>query len=70
MINCPICGVWANVLETRDNKDKNKTRRRYECANLHRFSTVEEVDVRATSVARLPRGVHGSCDRNVRSMDS
>lgn len=34
-MKCPHCGAWSNVLETRT------TRRRRECANGHRFSTVE-----------------------------
>ena len=58
MIDCPVCGAWANVLETRHSSVKNTIRRRYECANEHRFSTVEEIDARATSATRLPRGKH------------
>ena len=68
MINCPLCETWSNVLETRHNKKKNTTRRRYECANEHRFSTVETIDVRATSVARLCVGhtaVHAYCAKPV-----
>lgn len=41
-MKCPICGTWTEVLETRNNKN-NTTRRRYECANLHRFTTTETV---------------------------
>lgn len=36
-MKCPTCGAWSTVLETRD------TRRRRECANKHRFPTVEVV---------------------------
>jgi transcriptional regulator NrdR family protein len=39
-MNCPRCGTWSEVLETRTRLDGSK-RRRYECANLHRFSTEE-----------------------------
>jgi transcriptional regulator NrdR family protein len=39
-MNCPRCGAWADVLETRKAPD-NATRRRYECANEHRFTTIE-----------------------------
>lgn len=39
-MNCQRCGAWASVLETRVKSDKT-TRRRYECANLHRFTTIE-----------------------------
>ena len=56
MINCPECGAWANVLQTRDNKAKTQTRRRYECANLHRFSTVEQAVGSAVDVASVSRG--------------
>ena len=44
----PKCGTWTRVLETRD-KPENKTYRRYECANGHKFSTMEQV-------AQLRRG--------------
>lgn len=36
-MKCPHCGAWTNVLDTR------ATRRRRECANGHRFATVEVV---------------------------
>jgi transcriptional regulator NrdR family protein len=39
-MKCPRCGAWAEVLETRTRPDDTK-RRRYECANLHRFTTLE-----------------------------
>ena len=51
MIDCPVCGVWSEVKETRTSKLKNTTRRRYECANGHRFSTVEAVAVGSFSDA-------------------
>jgi transcriptional regulator NrdR family protein len=35
----PNCGAWARVLSTRESGDG--VRRRHECANLHRFSSVE-----------------------------
>ena len=38
----PKCEAWTRVLETRD-KPKNQTYRRYECANGHKFSTLEHV---------------------------
>ncbi len=43
-MKCPDCGAWVRVLETYRRVD-NATRRRYECANLHRFTTVERVEV-------------------------
>lgn len=39
-MKCPRCGAWTEVLETRQAAD-NVTRRRYECANEHRFTTIE-----------------------------
>jgi len=42
-MKCPTCGVWTRVLSTRTSPDNSK-RRRYECANLHRFSTTEVVE--------------------------
>lgn len=41
-MKCPQCQAWAKVLDTRPRKD-GTTHRRYECANLHRFSTRERV---------------------------
>jgi len=43
-MKCPICNTWTRVLQTRNVKGKeNEKRRRYECANLHRFSTLETI---------------------------
>ena len=36
IMKCPICKVWSFVLSTR-----NGVMRRRECANGHRFSTIE-----------------------------
>jgi transcriptional regulator NrdR family protein len=41
-MNCPKCGAWTLVKETRK-KPNNEKHRRYECGNLHRFSTIEKV---------------------------
>ena len=49
MIKCPECGAWTVVKETR--ADQNNTRRRrLECANLHRFTTLETVIVQKTQI--------------------
>ncbi len=37
-MKCPQCGAWTDVLETRS------PRRRRECANGHRFTTIELPD--------------------------
>lgn len=60
-MNCPKCGAWTEVLETR--KRKAGTYRRYECANLHRFSTfngeVARLDDGKLKRGRaLPQGIH------------
>ena len=39
---CPKCGKNSKVLESRPNKD-GSTKRRYECQNLHRFTTINGV---------------------------
>ncbi len=39
-MNCPRCGAASNVLDTRA-WDFGTTRRRRECMNLHKFTTVE-----------------------------
>lgn len=41
-MKCYQCKAWAEVLETRTRSD-GVTRRRYECANMHRFTTLEVV---------------------------
>ena len=41
-MQCPICQTWVQVKETRQ-RDDNTIYRRYECANLHRFVTTEQV---------------------------
>ena len=56
-IKCPQCGAWSAVLDTRTVASNNTVRRRNECANLHRFSTVERVEVmKLGGQAGLPRG--------------
>lgn len=41
-MKCPTCGAWTFVKETRARPD-GSTRRRYECANEHRFTTTETI---------------------------
>jgi len=41
-MKCPVCKSWTFVLETRLKPDNTKYRR-YECANVHRFTTLETV---------------------------
>ncbi len=42
-LNCPVCNVWTRVLDTRTDKKNNVYKRRYECANGHRFATLETI---------------------------
>lgn len=42
-MKCPQCDAWTEVRETRQRGDGTR-RRRYECANLHRFTTIERVE--------------------------
>lgn len=42
-MRCPVCSVWVFVKETRQRPKLNAKYRRYECANGHRFSTLEQV---------------------------
>jgi transcriptional regulator NrdR family protein len=42
-MKCPVCGAWTSVKETRTRKTDGVVTRRYECGNLHRFSTEERI---------------------------
>lgn len=42
-MKCPVCDAWTRVKQTRHRAD-GSTYLRYECANLHRFTTSERVD--------------------------
>jgi len=42
-ITCPVCSAWTSVKETRTRKTDGVVTRRYECANLHRFTTEERI---------------------------
>lgn len=42
-MTCPECGAWTTVMQTRTRKTDGVVTRRYECANLHRFSTEERI---------------------------
>jgi len=43
-MKCPECNAWTELLETR--KRAAGAYRRYECANLHRFTTIDDAVVR------------------------
>jgi hypothetical protein len=52
-MKCPQCGAWTELLETR--KRVAGVYRRYECANTHRFSTMDDNVVRIDS-QKMPVG--------------
>lgn len=54
-MRCPHCNAWSELLETRKRKTTGLVCRRYECANLHRFTTADGVVVRI-DIKRRPPG--------------
>jgi transcriptional regulator NrdR family protein len=48
-MKCPECGAWTVVKETRADEN-NSRRRRIECANMHRFTTLETVIAEKTRI--------------------
>ena len=42
-MNCPKCGAWTLVKKS-EQRSRNVRYRRYECANMHRFSTSELIN--------------------------
>ena len=56
-MKCPECGAWSNVLSTRETDAG--VRRRHECGNEHRFSSLQTVipkksDSRLREIASAP----------------
>ena len=52
-MKCPECKAWTFIHETRLKQDNTK-RRRYECANGHRFTTLETVTMEKRNDKRIP----------------
>ena len=50
-MRCPECGTWTIVKETRISTG-NTRRRRLECANMHRFSTMETIVENKTRIRK------------------
>jgi len=48
-MKCPECDTWTIVKETRTSTG-NSRRRRLECANGHRFTTLETIIVSKTQI--------------------
>lgn len=55
-MKCPECGAWTIVKESRQSTG-NTRKRRYECANIHRFSTLETIVVRKTPLRQVKKAV-------------
>ena len=55
-MKCPVCNAWTSVKQTRTRKTDGVVTRRYECGNLHRFSTEERVWIRTETEFALLRG--------------
>lgn len=53
-MKCPLCNAWVELLETRKRSGTGMTYRRYECANLHRFTTEDGTVIRVDVQKRPP----------------
>lgn len=51
-MSCPECGKWTRVLQTRSHEDY--VQRRYECGNMHRFSTIEKIISGRANATKIP----------------
>ena len=41
-MKCPVCGTYTEIIDSRMRPDGTR-RRRYQCANMHRFTTLENI---------------------------
>lgn len=55
-MKCPECGTWTIVKETRTSTG-NTRRRRLECANEHRFTTLETIIVSKTPIRKVKKTI-------------
>jgi transcriptional regulator NrdR family protein len=55
-MKCPECGVWTLVQDSRMRSDGSR-RRRYLCANQHKFSTLEVIAVTPTGKQKVVPGL-------------
>lgn len=55
-MRCPECGTWTIVKETRISTG-NTRRRRLECANMHRFSTMETIVENKTRIRKKQKAI-------------
>lgn len=61
-MKCPVCQAGSEVQDVRTRLDGSR-RRRYECANLHRFSTEERVFVTPEVEAQRKARTEQICQR-------
>jgi len=59
-MRCPECGTWTIVKETRISIG-NTRRRRLECANMHRFSTMETIIENKTRIRQKQKTAEDGC---------
>jgi len=55
-MKCPEFGTWTIVKETKTSTG-NTRKRRLECANEHRFTTLETIIVRKTPIHKKQKAV-------------
>lgn len=55
-MKCPECDTWTTVQDTRMRSDGLR-RRRYQCANMHMFSTLEQLAVTPTGKQKVVPGL-------------
>jgi len=58
-MKCPECGAWTIVKDSRVDQNNNR-RRRIECANLHRFTTLETVIATKTQLRQKQKVAEAS----------
>ena len=52
-MKCPVCEAKTRTIESRVN-DNNTRRRRYECQNRHRFTTIEGISEESICAEQEP----------------
>jgi transcriptional regulator NrdR family protein len=58
-MKCLVCGAWTVVKDSRVDQNNNR-RRRIECANLHRFTTLETVIATKTQLRQKQKAAEAS----------
>jgi transcriptional regulator NrdR family protein len=58
-MKCPECGAWTTVKDTRIITNTSR-RRKIECGNLHRFTTLETIVVSKTPIHKKQKAAKAS----------